>query len=280
MSNAIISAHEFVRRVPDANTIVIDARSGPDAKEKYQASHISKAQFVDLERDLSTKTVNPAQGGRHPLPDIKQFAITLGNLGIKPSSFVYVYDDKSGANAAARFWWMLRACGHENVWVIDGGFQSAVSAGAATSSMSNSVPSASPYPVDKWLLPTVLLTDVTKASSGEDQTIIDVRENFRYRGERESIDLTAGHIPSAINIPYSNNLDENGLFLSPEKLREKYAGVFQNKPVSETIVHCGSGVTACHTLLALEHAGFKGAKLYVGSWSEWSRNDLPIEKEV
>jgi len=277
MSSTIISAEEFAARRNDSNAVVIDARSGPDAKSKFEASHIVNARFADLEMDLSSKADSPATGGRHPLPAVKHFARTLGNLGISPSSLVFVYDDKSGANAAARFWWMLRAVGHKHVWVIDGGFQAAQNAGVPVTPASPAFKALTAYPATSWLLPTVQLSDVIDASIKDNQTIVDVRETFRYNGEREAIDQVAGHIPSAINIPFSSNLDQNGLFLSAETLRKKYQDALHGRSLSETIVHCGSGVTACHTLLALEHAGLQGAKLYVGSWSEWSRNDLPIQ---
>jgi len=120
------------------------------------------------------------------------------------------------------------------------------------------------------------IDEVEKASNSQDYLIIDVRESARYNGEYEPIDLISGHIPNAINIPFSTNLDENGLFLSPEILREKYKNIIDNKKSNEIIVHCGSGVTACHTLLAMAYAGFEIPKLYVGSWSEWSRNGKPI----
>ncbi|WP_276372784.1 sulfurtransferase [Chryseolinea sp. H1M3-3] len=263
--------------IPSKNdTIIIDARSGPDAYSRYLQSHLEGAFHVDLERDLSEKPKDPAYGGRHPLPPIKSFVALLGNLGITPSTRVIAYDDKSGANAAARFWWMLRALGHERVQVVNGGLDALVRAGLPMTEKKPEAKRASPYPANAWNLPTVTIDDVGAAAADPDSLVIDVREAYRYRGEREPIDLVAGHIPGAINIPYLNNLSEDGTFRSDEQLAELYKEALDKRDPKNVIVHCGSGVTACHTLLALEEAGIKGANLYVGSWSEWSRRDLPI----
>ena len=136
----------------------------------------------------------------------------------------------------------------------------------------------SPYPGEGWKLPTVNIEGVQAAAKDPDSLVIDVREAYRYRGEKEPIDLVAGHIPGAINVPYVNNLSENGSFRTAGDLASQYQEVLGTRDPSNVIVHCGSGVTACHTLLALEQAGIKGANLYVGSWSEWSRRDLPVGK--
>lgn len=274
--NTIVSPEDLASRIKLPDTVIIDARTGPAAKEKFLRSHLSAARFVDLESDLSTKSPNPANGGRHPLPTPQRFSQTLGALGIQPSSKVYVYDDKSGANAAARFWWMLQSVGHENVWVIDGGYQAAVSAGITTSSGTEDYSTTEPYPATSWKLPTVALDEVRAISAKGDRLIVDVREAFRYAGEREPIDTVAGHIPGAINVPYLENLNDQGRFLPKEVLLKKYKEALDVSHGQNVVVHCGSGVTACHTLLALAHAGFTGSHLYVGSWSEWSRNDLPI----
>lgn len=253
--------------------VVIDARSGPDARQRYESGHVKGALHVDLDKDLSQKPENAAEGGRHPLPDIQSFAQLVGGLGIRPESSVIVYDDKSGANAACRFWWMLKALGHLDVKVVDGGLDAMVAAGLPLSTGSENAQAAGPYPADEWRLPTVTIDEVQSVVKDLDTVVIDVREGYRYRGEREPIDLIAGHIPGAINKPYIENLSESGRFRSPEELQQLYKGVAKK---SNIIVHCGSGVTACHTLVALEYAGIRDAKLYVGSWSEWSRRDLPI----
>lgn len=277
--NPIIRPGAFISLQNNLQLIIIDARSGPDAKEKYNALHLKSALYVDLETDLSQKSADAAQGGRHPLPPVSKFTKFLGQLGITPDSQVIVYDDKNGANAAARFWWMLRALGHQQIQVLDGGFQAAIDAGFPTSSETETPNSASTYPADAWQLPIADINEVAKSAQSTDNMVIDVREAGRYAGEFEPIDLVAGHIPGAINIPFASNLDKDGSFLSPEQLKAKYAEILGNTDPDKVIVHCGSGVTACHTLLAMAQAGLQIPKLYVGSWSEWSRNDRPIAPE-
>ncbi len=258
------------------DNIIIDARSGPGAYDRYLEGHLQSAIHVDLDRDLSTKPIEPAYGGRHPLPDIKDFALLLGKLGVTPSSSVIIYDDKNGANAAARLWWMLRAVGHEKVQVVDGGLNAIIRDGLTMASGKEVPNPTSAYPADHWLLPTVTLNEVIDRVESKEFLVIDVRESYRYRGDAEPIDLVAGHIPGAINIPYLESLAEDGSFLPSEELAKLYKSAIEDRPTSNVIIHCGSGVTACHTLLALEHAGITAANLYVGSWSEWSRRGLPI----
>lgn len=201
----------------------------------------------------------------------------LGSLGISAQSHVIIYDDKNGANAAARFWWMLRAVGHTKAQVLNGSMEAAVKAGFATGSGKEIPPiPARSYTVTQWLLPTANIDEVEAATVNNDQIIIDVRDADRYNGLTEPIDLIAGHIPGAINIPFSTNLNGNGSFPSATALKEKYKALPGNTNPGNVIVHCGSGVTACHTLLALDHVGLGIPKLYVGSWSEWSRNGKKI----
>lgn len=259
-------------------TIIIDARSGQDAFERYQSNHLAGALHADLDKELSQKPEDPAYGGRHPLPDLQVFATYVGKLGITPERSVVVYDDKNGANAAARFWWMLRALGHEKIQVVDGGLAAIIREGLPMARDFQKPSAAPPYPTEGWKLPTANIDDVQAAANDPEFLIIDVREAYRYRGEKEPIDLVAGHIPGAVNVPYVDNLAETGNFRDADNLASLYQGVLGPRDPSKVIVHCGSGVTACHTLLALEQAGIKGAKLYVGSWSEWSRRDLPVGK--
>lgn len=271
----LISPIELTSLISNENLVLIDARTGPGIKEKYNEQHLKGALFVDLEKDLSEKK-DPANGGRHPLPAVKNFAALLGQLGIDKSSHVVVYDDKNGANAAARFWWMMRAVSHEKIQVLDGGLQAAQNAGLPVTNEASKAKTRSAYPADEWILPTVDINTIADAVQNPDYKVVDVREAFRYRGESEPIDIVAGHIPGAVNIPYAGNLDETGNFLSPGELASKYKEALGDKEPKQIIVHCGSGVTACHTLLALDHAGLGMASLYVGSWSEWSRNDRPV----
>lgn len=267
----IISPSEL-KNLPTENLIILDARAGKDVYENYLNKHIKAARFIDLDKDLAEIGENAAFGGRHPLPEIKKFAETLSHLGILENNHLVIYDDKNGSNAAARAWWMLKAFGFENVQVLDGGFQNAEKEGVEFSSGEESFEKTELIQKENWLLPVSDLETVENELTNQSSTVVDVRDSYRYRGESEPIDLVAGHIPGAINIPFSENLDENGNFLSPEILREKYSKLLEGKP-ENLIIHCGSGVTACHTILALDYAGFKIPNLYVGSWSEWSRRE-------
>ncbi|WP_336716610.1 sulfurtransferase [Chryseobacterium mucoviscidosis] len=267
----IISPSEL-KNLPTENLIILDARVGKDVYQNYLNKHIKGARFIDLDKDLAEIGENAAFGGRHPLPEIKKFAETISNLGISENNHLVIYDDKNGSNASARAWWMLKAFGFENVQVLDGGFQNAEKEGVEFSSGEESFEKAELIQKENWTLPVSDLETVENELTNQSSTVIDVRDAYRYRGESEPIDLVAGHIPGAINIPFSENLDENGNFLSPEILREKYSKLLEGKP-ENLIIHCGSGVTACHTILALDYAGFKIPNLYVGSWSEWSRRE-------
>ena len=261
------------------NIIIIDARSGPGAYDRYRENHLKGALHADLDRDLSQKPVNPAFGGRHPLPEAKVFGEFLGTLGITSSTAVVVYDDKNGANAAARFWWMLRALGHTNVKVVDGGLDALIREGLPMSAATETPVATAPYPATTWRLPTASLEDVEAATADPDSLVIDVREAYRYRGEREPIDLIAGHIPGAINIPYIDNLNPDGTFLPAEKLAGRYNAALDHNvhsPGDRPLrLRCNGLPYAADP----EQAGIRGAGLYVGSWGEWSRRDLPIAKE-
>jgi thiosulfate/3-mercaptopyruvate sulfurtransferase len=264
----------------DGNALVlVDASSGPDSFANYQAGHLRLAIFGNADESLARKTNDPSVGGRHPLPAIGDFAVYLGKLGIRPDSHVVIYDHKQGANMAARLWWMLKAVGHRKVQVLDGGMEAALRKKYPVETGIEQPVDAGPYPATQWNLPTYNIDQVAGFVQDKDHLVIDVRDAYRYRGEREPIDMVAGHIPGAVNVPFSTNLTPDGTFLSPEELRFKYESVIGNRKPENIIVHCGSGVTACHTLLALEQAGINGAGLYVGSWSEWSRTGREIARE-
>lgn len=274
--SAIINATELQAIYKTENILLVDASNGPNTRLNYESKHLEGAIFADANTQLATIETDVAIGGRHPLPSIEDFSKTLGDLGITPQTWVVVYDDKNGANAAARFWWMLRAIGHEKAQVLNGGIQAAEKIGFPINS--EPVPRAKKenYPCTTWQWPLASIDEVEKVAKLPSHTVIDVREAFRYNGESEPIDLIAGHIPGAINIPFTQNLEENGFFLAPKILKDKYNAILAESSAENAIVHCGSGITACHTLLAIHHAGFAMPKLYVGSWSEWSRNDKPI----
>lgn len=267
----IISASEL-KNIQNENLIILDARVGKEVYRSYLNKHIKGARFVDLDKDLAEIGENAAFGGRHPLPSVENFSKTISRLGISETSYIVIYDDKNGSNAAARAWWMLKSFGIKNVKVLDGGIQAAEKAELKFSSGNEVFENVKLIGKKSWFLPVSTLEDVENELENKNSTVIDVRDSYRYNGESEPIDLISGHIPGAINIPFSENLDENGYFLKPEILKEKYLKLLENKP-QKLVIHCGSGVTACHTILALDYAGFEIPHLYVGSWSEWSRRE-------
>lgn len=272
-SSPIISPEELLELNENEKIILIDASFG---KTNYLDKHLKGALHVDLNAELSDIKDDFAKGGRHPLPNSIHFCSLLGKLGINTESHVVVYDDKKGSNAASRFWWMMKAIGHDKIQVLDGGLDAGIKAGYVVAHGDESVPEPSQYPKKDWELPTADISEVEKVAHDKNHLVIDVREAERYKGIKEPIDQIAGHIPGAVNIPFALNLNADGFFKSPAELEKLYNGFIKDKPASNIIVHCGSGVTACHTLLAMTYAGLELPKLYVGSWSEWSRNNKPI----
>ncbi|SER74796.1 sulfurtransferase [Pedobacter rhizosphaerae] len=266
----IIKPADLIQLSQSEEIIIIDASAG--SKARYEENHLAGALFADVNTDLAN-IGDFAIGGRHPLPTLEQFATFLAKFGISPDSHVVVYDDKNGGNAAARLWWMLKAIGHQKVQVIDGGFDAAVRAGFPTSSKVETAKPAKPYALTSWNLPLSDINEVEQVAKKDNYIVIDVRDANRFAGLTEPIDLIAGHIPGATNIPFTENLDATGAFLAPELLKAKYTQSLAGIEPENIIVHCGSGITACHTLLALDYAGLPIPKLYVGSWSEWSRNN-------
>lgn len=270
----VVMAQELRGR---SDLVWLDARPGPAGRAAYDELHVAGAAHADLDRDLSGDASRPEDGGRHPLPALGAFAATLGRWGIRPETPVVIYDDQGGANAAARAWWMLRAVCHADVAILDGGFAAAVRAGIATSTLPGDHPDVGPYPVpERWALPLVSRDEVMRRREDPDWVVLDVRSAERYSGHVEPFDPIAGHIPGAVNVPLTENLDPSGSFRSAAELAQRYERLLGGRSPAELIVHCGSGVTACHTLAALERAGLGGASLYVGSWSEWCRSDLPM----
>lgn len=276
----IIKAEELLELYQSKPIILIDASAGKDAQANYEAQHLKGSYFIDLNKQLSNIQSDVSIGGRHPLPTMQQFSETLSELGISEDSHVVVFDDKNGANAAARFWWMLKAVGHQNVQVLDGGIQAAIKIGYPLIKTPEKPLPKTQYSCKEWLLPTVDLPFMDKASSDSHYLIVDVRDKERFDGVHEPIDLVAGHIPNAQNIPFSQNLDADGYFLPAEELKEKYTKALEDFATENIIMHCGSGVTACHTLLAMAQAGLEIPNLYVGSWSEWSRNEREIASNI
>ena len=266
----LISAPDLRARLSSVR--LLDARQ--DSAD-YAAGRLPGALHADLNRHLSTASDpghDPARGGRHPLPPAKRFAAQVSAWGIGPATNVVVYDACGGGNAAARLWWMLRALGHERVFVLDGGLQAALGAGMTLTVDTIPVASLAPYPADHWCLPMVDADGVEALRREATRKLLDVRSAERWRGDAEPFDPLAGHIPSSLNLAWNDNLGPDGRFKSPEALRAQYEALLGATPPDHLTVHCGSGVTACHTLLALEVAGLPGAALYVGSWSEWCRS--------
>lgn len=269
-----------VARARDAlarGAIAIDARAGaPRAtlEANYLEGHLPGARRVDLDTDLAAPVIDAARGGRHPLPSPRAFASVLRRLGVRDGSSVVVYDDHGGANAAARLWWMLRAIGHEDVAVLDGGLSAWRDAGLALEAGPVADAEGPTPPERAFAWPTTPIEDVALHGATGRRLVLDVRDGARFRGEVEPIDPVAGRLPFAKNLPFATtNLTASKTFESPDVLRARYLAFLDGRPPSELVVHCGSGVTACHTLLALEHAGLSGASLYVGSFGEWCRRD-------
>lgn len=232
-------------------------------EQQYRESHIPGALFAHLDRDLSA--ARTGANGRHPLPDRGAFIAWLGQQGLQPSDQAACYDAGNGA-MAARLWWMLRWAGHGLAAVLDGGFAKWLAEGRPVTSVVARFPQ-SRYPVRAAVAAALDVEDVEKALAR--MLLLDARAPARFRGEQEPIDPVAGHIPGATNRFNSENLSAQGTFKSAADLKKEFKAVLGDRDPSEVVHYCGSGVAACHNLLAMEVAGLPGGKLYAGSWSEW-----------
>ena len=268
----LITVAELQQHLNNPFFIVLDCRSeltDPSAGAiAFAAGHIPGAQHADPDRHLSNKAAGPNGEfrGRHPLPTPADFVETLRGWGVYPNSQVIAYDAHGGM-FAARLWWMLRWVGHKSVAVLDGGLQAWQAAGGelTPATINRSRGSITLQPA---LVGTVSADDVLANLSARARQVIDARAADRFRGENETIDPVAGHIPGAKNRWFKDNLDADGFFKGADKLRAEYTALI--KQPEHTIMQCGSGISACHNLLAMEIAGLPGALLYPGSWSEWS----------
>jgi thiosulfate/3-mercaptopyruvate sulfurtransferase len=277
MYTTLIGCETLSHSIGKPNWVVVDCRFDlmqPQAGYMaYQAGHLPGAVYADLNKDLSAAVTS--RSGRHPLPDPTSFARQLGRWGISNASQVVVYDAGNGAYAV-RLWWMLRWLGHPAVALLDGGLAAWQAAGLP---LTVAIPQPSPAHFEVQLQSdyNVSTAQVRQGIEEGTLTVVDARTAARYAGEVEPIDPVAGHIPTALNYPYEANLDAQGRFLSTELLRSRFMTLAVHP---EQVVHmCGSGVTACHNLLAMEIAGLAGSKLYAGSWSEWVRDPgNPITK--
>jgi thiosulfate/3-mercaptopyruvate sulfurtransferase len=267
----LISAEELAARRGDPALRIADVRwyvGEPErGRREYDEGHLPGAIFVDLDRDLAA-TSGP---GRHPLPDPAAFAARMAELGIGRDDLVVAYDDSLGT-VAARLWWMLDNVGHEHVALLDGGLKAWRAAGLPLSTDRATFPAGEPLaPARAW---SGVIDRPALIERLEEVALLDARAPERYRGETEPVDPRPGHIPSAINAPARVSLDSDGRFLPPPALAERLAAVAPaQRPV---VVSCGSGVTACHTAFAFRLAGLPDPVLYPGSYSDWSRTDLPV----
>jgi thiosulfate/3-mercaptopyruvate sulfurtransferase len=264
--STLVSTGELEKNLPRWR--VFDCRhdlAKPDlGEQQYREGHIPGALFAHLERDLSGRKTG--KNGRHPLPDPQDFERWLEKTGLTPSDQAVCYDAGNGS-MAARLWWMLRWIGHDKVAVLDGGFAKWMNEGRrVTIDVPLFTPFNYPIKVRKEFAVDVRIVEKTLGKP----LLLDARAPARYRGEQEPIDPVAGHIPGAKNRFNSDNLSADGTFKRAEELKKEFLSVLGERSASEVIHYCGSGVSACHNLLAMEIAGLKGAKLYPGSWSEWS----------
>lgn len=278
MTSPIVMPEALATELADldrtARLVLLDARAGADAHDRFRAQHLRGARYLSGDHDLAEPR-DPAQGGRHPLPTLDAFAATLARLGVSADSRVVVYDDKNGTNPAARAWWMLRAAGLD-ARVLDGGLSAAIAAGLPTESGDVTPPPVAPMQLDRWRLPTVTIDRIDALSRSPSVPVLDARSEARHRGDADPFDPRPGHIPHTTNAPHEASLDASGRMRDAASLRAHFAALLGSHAPSEAIVYCGSGVTACHLLLAMEHAGLPGAALYVGSFSEWTRTGRPV----
>ena len=267
---ALVEPSELFQALEDPALRVVDARfalNDPDAgRRAYEAGHLPGAVYADLNRDLSD--LSRVGEGRHPLPDSERFSAWLGHVGIAPEYQVVVYDAGDGSMAAARLWWMLRLLGHERVAVLDGGVAAWREAGYPESPVIAVAAPEPPYPGAFDATQTLDADGVQQSLNADAIRLIDARAAERFRGEVEPIDPVAGHVSGAINRPFALNLRE-GRFKPADELRTELLDLLADRPAQDAVLMCGSGVTAAHLLLAFEHAGLHGARVYPGSWSGW-----------
>ncbi|MFZ0500403.1 MAG: sulfurtransferase [Steroidobacteraceae bacterium] len=293
----LITPRQLAARLEDRDLAVIDCRfdlGRPEwGLEAYASARLPHALYAHLDHDLSGKA--SASTGRHPLPPVDEMAARLGRWGIDAQVHVVAYDQSSGAHAA-RLWWLLRWLGHTRVAVLDGGFAAwqeerlpldmtpfETQAQLETQAQRERPPRRfEPRPDAEMVVSTADLEGLmaSRQFAAADVVLVDARSAERFAGRNETIDPVAGHIPGARNHPFTANVDAAGRFLARGTLRERFANTLEGVPPDAAICMCGSGVTACHNLLAMEVAGLQGARLYAGSWSEWIRDpNRPIARE-
>ncbi|TAL66333.1 MAG: sulfurtransferase [Burkholderiaceae bacterium] len=285
MYTTLISAEQLQALVQDAKALMIfdcsfELMQPLAGEQQYRESHIPGAVYANLDTALSahglpdasgkfTLPADAASGGRHPLPSREKFAIWLSSVGFANDMQAVVYD-RQGANYCGRLWWMLKWAGHDNVAVLDGGLQAWQAAGGATASGETPSHFQSNFKLTQSIATLVTTETIANQLGRETQTIVDARAAPRFRGEVEPLDPVAGHIPGALNRPFSQNIGENGKFKPPAQLRAEFDTLLAGRDPASVVHHCGSGVSAVPNLIAMEVAGLGHAALYAGSWSEWS----------
>jgi thiosulfate/3-mercaptopyruvate sulfurtransferase len=295
MYTTLISAEQLMAlQAAKARLMIFDCTfdlTDPAKGEKqYQQSHIPGAVYADLDHALSDKGSpdatsgepqphpGAASGGRHPLPSREKFAMWLCGVGFANDMQAVVYD-RNGANFCGRLWWMLKWAGHDAVAVLDGGLQGWQAAGGEVRSGSEPSHFQSNFELRPPLRRLVQMDEVARRLGDSGQTVVDARAPQRFRGEVEPLDPVAGHIPGALNRPFTENIGADGRFKPAQQLRAEFEQLLAGRDPSTVVHQCGSGVSAAPNLLAMEVAGFPPSALYAGSWSEWSRHpDLPVEK--
>lgn len=269
MSAAALIDGAAARAAIEAGALAVDCRfdlADPARGERdYARAHLPGAVYAHLDRDLADLSIRGR--GRHPLPSAAALSRTLSRWGVRPQRMLIAYDDGNGAYAA-RLWWMLRLVGHSRVSVLDGGYAAWIAAGLPVDAKP-----ARLEPIEREIVfdraQIVESSEVIDAMGDTARVLIDARGPVRFRGEQEPIDPVAGHVPGAINRPFTDNLGTDGRFKSPAQLRGEFERLLAGRAPNAATLMCGSGVTACQNLLAMHHAGLVGARIYAGSWSEW-----------
>lgn len=271
-SHPLIDADELAARLADITVLDVRWRlGGPPGEEEFLAGHVPGARYVDLDTDLADPPAFFPGAGRHPLPHPERFEVAMQRAGVSHDRPVVVYDDWSG-RAAARAWWLLRHHGHTDVRVLDGGWSTWRDAGHPVETGATA-PRSGDFTVSATPSMSVVDADSLAATLA-----VDAREPARFRGDEEPVDPVAGHVPGAVNVPTSAILDEAGRFRSADELRDLYAQAGAGEAEADVAAYCGSGITACHGVLAMELAGVSAA-LYPGSWSGWIDDpDRPVER--